>query len=73
MIKRFGDISTITSSSTHDFLGMKIRFTNDKKVEIDMTKQVKDLITDFEQENEMILSENITSPTTGKYLLSIGI
>ena len=42
----------IHDGTEHDFLGMKIRFTDDKKVVIDMTKQIDDLIHDFEVANE---------------------
>ena len=62
MMERFGKME-INTTSIHNFLGMKIKFTSDKKVEIDMTKQVDDLINDFEQENEVILDENVSSPT----------
>ena len=44
MIEKFGEMKFLTDQ-THDFLGMKITLRDDKKIEIDMTKQIEDLIT----------------------------
>eukprot|EP00957_Ditylum_brightwellii_P146578 11158825-Ditylum_brightwellii.AAC.1 len=47
MIKHFGP-TDITTRDTHDFLGMKIILTKDRKDKIDMTTQVGKLIEEFE-------------------------
>ena len=43
---------------------MKIKLTDDRKVEIDMTKQVDDMLHDFEQQNDIELDASVTSSTT---------
>ena len=65
MIKHFGPMD-ITTGDTHDFLGMKITLTKDRKVKIDMTAQVGKLIEEFEAGNELTLRE-VSSPTNKKF------
>ena len=63
MIEYFGDMN-VTSGSKHDFLGMKLHLRNYKKLEIDMSPQVIQLVQDFERDNEIILNDKVSSPAT---------
>ena len=65
LIDRFGDMK-ITTGATHDFLGMKITIRDDKKIAIDMTEQIELIINEFEMENDIGLTDNVTSPATDK-------
>ena len=62
MIEHFGDME-IHTGHTHNFLGMLITITKDKKVKLDMTVQVKTLIKEFEEEHDIVL-QKVTSPAT---------
>ena len=45
--KQFGDI-VISRGNTHDFLGMNIKISNDKKVKLIMKHQIEDTVIQFE-------------------------
>ena len=51
---------TVTQGKIYDYLGMKIELKSDKKVAIDMSKQILDIINDFSKE----ISGRVTSPAT---------
>ena len=65
----FGEME-VTTGSDHDFLGMKFHIREDKKVEIDMKKQIQDIIDDFEKEGKVITSPGVTS-AAAPHLFSI--
>ena len=51
-----------TRGNAHNFLGMRIRITEDKKIEITMKYQVKEAFKMFGEE----LSGSVSSPATKK-------
>eukprot|EP00957_Ditylum_brightwellii_P126439 9638025-Ditylum_brightwellii.AAC.1 len=57
MIKHFQPMD-ITTGDIHDFLGMKIILTKDRKVKIDMTAKVGKLIEEFEADEQLPQLDN---------------
>ena len=71
MIKHFGDMK-IHTGKEHEFLGMKLIITDDRKLKIDMRRHIQEMLDDFEKENDIILKESVTSPATDKLFQSYG-
>ena len=65
--KHFGKMD-ITYGKEHEYLGMKVKITDDKKVLIDMTDQVKEVIEYFGEE----IKGSVSTPAN-RNLLSIDI
>jgi len=65
---RFGKM-TVTRGKSHEFLGMKIDFTDDKAVEIDMKEFLKGAIDDF---SEDILRNAATPAKRDLFELTLG-
>ena len=61
--KHFGKMD-ITYGKEHEYLGMKVKITDDKKVLIDMTDQVKEVIEFFGEE----LSGTVSTPANRNLL-----
>ena len=52
----------VTTGMEHEFLGMKFKIRNDKKIEIGMRKQIVEIINDFEKEGRLVTPRGVTSP-----------
>ena len=63
--KHFGSL-TIQRGPDYDFLGMNIKFLDNKSVEINMTPQIKDAIESF---GEVITKKAVTPATRDLHLI----
>ena len=57
----FGDL-VVTRGNTHNFLGMNIRITKEKSIEIQMKDQLNEAIATFEKAQGELVNETVTSP-----------
>ena len=60
---KFGKINP-TFGKEHDYLGMKIHIRDDRKLEIDMSAQIEEILEDFSED----IDEVVTTPATKKLM-----
>ena len=69
MNEHFGDL-VVTRGKTRSFLGINIRITKEKNIEIEMKDQLNDTIATFEKAQGELVNKTVTSPAQ-KYLRDV--